>query len=356
MRLRSLATAAILGAALLPPSLAGAVPPANVTVERARLRALILQRHTLVQQLAAADGARGQILTLNALVAADAILSADAAALEHTIRRLIPRPSTRHVTRHKVRRRVKRAAARAPAATVAAPALLAAPGVLWSPSARAMTVGLAATLATPDPAPIQRGPARIAAPHPLTGLGNTLTSSTTPLLDTATLSLRPAIVGARLPQAAPPSVTTTHARATQRVAPTRPAARHRAVVHMVAVPLAPSNAPSHGRLALAGASGPVAIAADNARVAGGGGGGGGPRGRGAGRPPRRRPTSVTSIGGARPRATSSPIPPRNCPPCCGAGASSHGRWGGYAPWSNGRARTRPRPSLPRTMLSRRRRF
>ncbi|MCA1599197.1 MAG: hypothetical protein LC769_09310 [Chloroflexi bacterium] len=82
MRLRTFATAAILGVTLLPPSLAAAVRPANVTVERAQLRALMTQRRALVEQLAAADGPRGQLLTLHALVAADAILSADAAALQ----------------------------------------------------------------------------------------------------------------------------------------------------------------------------------------------------------------------------------------------------------------------------------
>nr|MDQ2831216.1 hypothetical protein [Chloroflexota bacterium] len=125
MRLRTFATAAILGVTLLPPSLAAATSPANVTVEGAQLRALMTQRRALVEQLAAADGSRGQLLTLHALVAADAILSADAAALQRTIQRLSPRPAA-----HKARRRVVR---HAPAG---ATLLVAAPGVLWSPSAR----------------------------------------------------------------------------------------------------------------------------------------------------------------------------------------------------------------------------
>jgi len=115
MRLRTFATAAILGVTLLPPSLAAAVAPANVTVERAQLRGLMTQRRALVEQLAAADDTRGQVLTLNALAAADAILSADAAALQRAIRRLSPRPAVRH----KARRRLVRHTSAAPRAVVA---------------------------------------------------------------------------------------------------------------------------------------------------------------------------------------------------------------------------------------------
>lgn len=275
MRLRTFATAAILGVTLLPPSLAAATSPANVTVEGAQLRALMTQRRALVEQLAAADGSRGQLLTLHALVAADAILSADAAALQRTIQRLSPRPAA-----HKARRRVVR---HAPAG---ATLLVAAPGVLWSPSARVIATGLPPGDAST--APSASAPVSSARPFALAHTSRMPAAYvTTPLLGTSTVPLDtlPAL-GARRSILAPAASSTPMPRATPTVHATatpsaiaRAASRRRTITrtaqvsraaHVVRaslVPLAPPDAPAHGRLMLQGADGALSLATANARVA-----------------------------------------------------------------------------------------
>ncbi len=277
MRLRTFATAAILGVTLLPPSLAAAVRPANVTVERAQLRALMTQRRALVEQLAAADGPRGQLLTLHALVAADAILSADAAALQHTIQRLSPRPAAHRQAR---RRGVRHA-------PVGATLLVAAPGVLWSPSARVIVMGL-----PPDTAStMSSAPALVSSARSFT-LAHTsrmpIAYVTTPLLgaDTVPLDTLPALGARRLiiaPAASPtptPRATAT-ARATAATPPptvravprrqtstrTAQVSRKAPTVRASLISLAPSDAPAHGRLMLQGADGALSLATANARVA-----------------------------------------------------------------------------------------
>jgi len=276
MRLRTFATAAILGVTLLPPSLAAAVAPANVTVERAQLRDLMTQRRALVEQLAAADGSRGQVLTLNALAAADAILSADAAALQHAIRRLSPRPAARH----KARRRAVRHTSAAPAP------LLAAPGVLWSPSARAIAVGL-------PPASAAAAPSTVAGVSIARSFSLARTSRlpsavvTTPLPGTSTVPLdtSPALGARRSIIAAATSSASPTSRGVARATAAKPATAARAASHQQAttravhasrpapviraslVSLAPPDAPTHGRLMLQGADGALSLAAANARVA-----------------------------------------------------------------------------------------
>jgi len=275
MRLRTFATAAILGVTLLPPSLAAATSPANVTVEGAQLRALMTQRRALVEQLAAADGPRGQLLTLHALVAAGAILSADATALQHSIQRLSPRPAA-----HKARRRVVR---HAPAG---ATLLVAAPGVLWSPSARVIATGLPpgdASTAPSAPAPVSS-----ARPFALAHTSRMPAAYvTTPLLGTSTVPLdtlpalgarRSILAPAASPTPMPRATPTVHATATpsaiaraasRRRTITRTAQVSRAahVVRASLVPLAPPDAPAHGRLMLQGADGALSLATANARVA-----------------------------------------------------------------------------------------
>jgi len=277
MRLRTFATAAILGVTLLPPSLAAAVRPANVTVERAQLRALMTQRRALVEQLAAADGPRGQLLTLHALVAADAILSADAAALQRTIRRLSPRPAA-----HKARRRVVR---HAPAAS--ATLLVAAPGVLWSPSARVIATGLPPG----DASTTSSASAPVSSARPFTFARTSrmpMAYVTTPLLGTSTVPLDtlPAL-GARRSILAPAASPTPTPRATataramaatppptvravprrQTITRTAQVSRTAHVVRASLVTLAPPDAPAHGRLMLQGAEGALSLATANARVA-----------------------------------------------------------------------------------------
>ena len=276
MRLRTFATAAILGVTLLPPSLAAAVAPANVTVERAQLRGLMTQRRALVEQLAAADDTRGQVLTLNALAAADAILSADAAALQRAIRRLSPRPAVRH----KARRRVVRHTSAAPAP------LLAAPGVLWSPSARVIAIGLppatasAASSAVADVssgrlfslARVPRLPSAVVT-TPLPG------TSTVPLETSPALGARRSIIAAAPSSAFPTAQGVARATAAKPATVIRAASRRQAmprtvhvsrtapVIRASLVPLAPPDAPAHGRLMLQGADGALSLAAANARVA-----------------------------------------------------------------------------------------
>jgi len=272
MRLRTFATAAILGVTLLPPSLAAATSPANVTVERAQLRALMTQRRALVEQLAAADGPRGQLLTLHGLVAADAILSADAAALRRTIQRLSPRPAAHRQASGRVVRH-------APANDTTL--LVAAPGVLWSPSARVIATGLPPGDAST--APSASAPVSSARPFTLSRMPAAYV--TTPLLGTSTVPLDtlPAL-GARrsilAPAASPTPMprATAHATATPstivRVASRRRtstrtahASRTEPTVRVSQVPLAPSDAPAHGRLMLQGADGALSLATANARVA-----------------------------------------------------------------------------------------
>jgi len=282
MRLRTFATAAILGVTLLPPSLAAAVAPANVTVERAQLRALMTQRRALVEQLAAADGPRGQVLTLNALVAADAILSADAAALQRSIRRLSPRP----VARHKARRRVVRRPLAAP------PPLLAAPGVLWSPSARVIAVGLPPATASEAPsavAGVSSGRSfSVARTSHMPRLPNAFVTIPLPGASTVPLDTLPALGAQRLivaPATSSASSASSARQATARATAAKPATVVRATprrqtstrtvqvshpartVRASLVPLAPPDAPAHGRLMFQGADGALSLAAANARVA-----------------------------------------------------------------------------------------
>ncbi len=276
MRLRTFATAAILGVTLLPPSLAAAAPSANVTVERAQLRALMTQRRALVEQLAAADGPRGQVLTLNALVAADAILSADAAALRRTIHRLSPRPATRHKARRRVVRRP----------LAATPPLLAAPGVLWSPSARAIAIGLPPTTISAAPS----AEAGVSSGHWRSGARAVniprlpIAFVTIPLLGTSTVPLDtlPAFGARRLiiaPAASPTSQAAARATAAKPATMVRATPRRQTItrtaqaphpartVRAALVPLAPPDAPAHGRLMLQGGDGALSLATANARVA-----------------------------------------------------------------------------------------
>jgi len=274
MRLRTYATAAILGATLLPPALADARPAANVTVERAQLRQLMAQRRTLIGRLAAEDGTRGQALTLNALAAADTILSGDAVALERAIRRFTPRPApaVRRKARkaHKARTRMARQGGPPAAPVVNPPLLLAGPGVLWSPSARAVTFGLPVE-PTLTPQAATHAPV---APLP-SATRDPLTLPTALFFDTTIIPLTPHVdIGGRLrapsvPAIRTPSIapSTAGQAARARQDPYRPAAASRGAARTVVVLLAPADAPSHGRLALAGADGVLALDTANARVA-----------------------------------------------------------------------------------------
>jgi len=280
MRLRTFATAAILGVTLLPPSLAAATSPANVTVERAQLRALMTQRHALVEQLVAADGPRGQLLTLHALVAADAILSADAAALQRTIQRLSPRPAAHRQAR---RRGVRHA-------PVGATLLVAAPGVLWSPSARVIAMGLPPdTASTMSSAPALVSSARSFTLARMSRMSRIpIAYVTTPLLGTSTVPLdtlpalgarRSILAPAASPTPTPRATATAPATAAKPSSTVRATPRRRTItrkaqvsrkaptVRASLISLAPSDAPAHGRLMLQGADGALSLATANARVA-----------------------------------------------------------------------------------------
>ncbi|HKO24018.1 MAG TPA: hypothetical protein VJY65_04680, partial [Chloroflexota bacterium] len=84
----------------------------------------MVERHALIQRLIEPDAQRGQLLTLAALGAADAILSGDAAALRHAIDATSKAAHRRRSAAHMV--------------LWLTPA---APGALWSPLARALAPG-----------------------------------------------------------------------------------------------------------------------------------------------------------------------------------------------------------------------
>ena len=124
-RSRFAALAVLLSAPLVPATTAAARTPALTTTERSQLLALMSQRHHLVETLVAANRARGQALTFAALAAANAMLTSDVAALRRQIVRLSWHPHPADPL-----------AVLDPPVTAAA---VAAPGTLWSPTARVTT-------------------------------------------------------------------------------------------------------------------------------------------------------------------------------------------------------------------------
>jgi len=69
-------------------------------VQATFLRSLMVERHALIQRLVEPDAQRGQLLTLATLGAADAILSADAAALRQAIAAASTAAQRRRSARH----------------------------------------------------------------------------------------------------------------------------------------------------------------------------------------------------------------------------------------------------------------
>ena len=123
------------------PRLRADVEPHDIGVQATFLRSLMVERHALIQRLVEPDAQRGQLLTLATLGAADAILSADAAALRQAIAAASTAAQRRRSAAHMV--------------LWLTPA---APGALWSPVARALAPGplaWAPPASTAAPAPFQ---------------------------------------------------------------------------------------------------------------------------------------------------------------------------------------------------------
>src|SRR5919205_1773750 len=123
------------------PRLRSDAEPRDMRVQAALLRSLMVERHALIQRLIEPDAQRGQLLTLASLGAADAILSGDAAALRHAID-----AASKAAQRHRS------------ATHMVLWLTPAAPGVLWSPFARALAPGplvWTPPAITASPAPLQ---------------------------------------------------------------------------------------------------------------------------------------------------------------------------------------------------------
>ncbi len=106
------------------------IPPRNLDVERAQLRALIRQRHALLERFAPEDAQRSQLLTLSMLSAADAVLAGDAAALDARIKALREAAARRAALQRRQAHETQEAWL-----------IQAAPGTLWSPLARGASAG-----------------------------------------------------------------------------------------------------------------------------------------------------------------------------------------------------------------------